>query len=544
MRAVKYDKTIVLLPGTHEGSFWIQGGLITDVVDQLREDASKCLAPQLASKKEDRYRCQRLVARLLDLDKRGVDLAICASDPTQETVVAHHSDGTDGEDEDEEYPAILLTNGPALIPRVKLSLEGLAIRHSVPGSSLTWNAAIRVADHAELVARQCSITSLTGSGIRTTRGASIRLIGCSIYNCAANGLRAGGSLTKVNIEGCNIVGNGYGFGGGYEQIDGENCRTFQERVLNQDPALGSSVGDMMIGPGHSGIYSSGSRVQVKDSLVTRSFNLNVKVSDSKGGDICLEKCDTSLSGRLRKANLTPTGGTLICSVPHAKPHPAVIIHRAPETVVVPSKDAPTVSEAIKLAIKGNKTIVLLPGVYQESIELSDTMFPCDLDQTRKKALALLKKNDGSITDLQKLVTKTTKTFDLEENGVNITIRAADPSQATIIAHCSDELSDERPTVLLRGLVRVVKTAGGRKVSSKCPIKLTLEGLHICHSVPGTDIWTMNTAINAYGPCATLRIIDCLVTSVSGRGIIVAGGADAGLCSTTIYNCAATGIFCG
>jgi len=341
----------------------------------------------------------------------------------------------------------------------------------------------------------------------------------------------------VNVEGCNIIGNGYGFGGGYEQIDGENCRPFLERILlvDQEPALGSSVDGTMIRPGHSGIYAIGSRVQVKDSLVTRSFDLNVEVSDSKGGDICLEKSDTSLSGRLRKANLAPTGGTLICSVPLTKPRPAIIIRRAPAMVVVPSKDAPTISEAIKFAIKGNKTIVLLPGVYQEAIELSsDKMFSRELNQTREEALTLLKEDSESIVDLQKLVTKT---FDLEENGVNITIRAADPSQATIIAHCSDELSGAKPTVQLNGV-------SGGKCKNAPSIKLTLEGLHICHSVPGTDIWSFNTAIKAYGSKTTLRIIDCLVTSVSGRGIVVAGGADASLFGTTIHNCAATGIYVG
>lgn len=76
------------------------------------------------------------------------------------------------------------------------------------------------------------------------------------------------------------------------------------------------------------------------------------------------------------------------------------------------------------------------------------------------------------------------------------------------------------------------------------VSLTLSNLSIISSVPGTDIWTTNTAIRASGNGVTLDTRNCLVTSMSGRGIVITGGASGDLVSTTVFNCAATGIYVG
>ena len=76
------------------------------------------------------------------------------------------------------------------------------------------------------------------------------------------------------------------------------------------------------------------------------------------------------------------------------------------------------------------------------------------------------------------------------------------------------------------------------------ISLTLSNLSIISSVPGTDIWTTNTAIRASGNGVALDTRNCLISSISGRGIVITGGASGDLLNTTVFNCAATGIYVG
>ena len=76
------------------------------------------------------------------------------------------------------------------------------------------------------------------------------------------------------------------------------------------------------------------------------------------------------------------------------------------------------------------------------------------------------------------------------------------------------------------------------------IRLTLSNLTIVSSVPGTDIWTTNTAIRASGNGVALNTRNCLITSISGRGIVITGGGSGDLVNTTVFNCAATGIYVG
>lgn len=537
-RAVKYDKKIVLLPGTYEESVDIDSSDLP-TTEELTKEAQDLLAYPRGRKRikmGDRFRCQRLAARVFDLKAKGIDLTICASDPRMETAIALCLDGLNGEEE--ECPAIWIHGVPtSSISRVKLSLVGLAIRQSMPGSDQKWNAAVIAERNSDLVMKHCSITSLSGSGIRVRSGASASIAGCSIFNCASHGLRASGLSTTVTLEGCNILGNGHGFGGGYNKIDGEKSLHFLQRMLTEDPILGSSVGGEMIGPGKSGLCSNRSTIHVKNSLITRSCNLNTEVHESAGGKIVLVESDTSLSGLLRGTVARPSVEALICSIPLIKPRPATNARdAAPSMIVVPSKDAPTISQALKLALKGNKTVALLPGVYQEAIELTEEMLSDELSSASKQALELLtKKNGGSILDLHESINKK---FDLEEQGaLNITIRAVDPSQPTIISHCSDEMARAKPTVQC--------VVGDSKTPADAhPILLTLEGLHVMHSVPGIEIWSANTAIKASGFGAFLQIHDCLITSVSGRGVVVTGGANAALRRSTIYNCAATGLYAG
>ena len=422
-RAVKYDKTIVLLPGTYEGSVDIDSSDLP-TIEELTKEAQDLLAYPRGRKRikmGDRFRCQRLAARVFDTKAKGIDLTICASDPRMETAISLCLDGV--ADEDDESPAIWIYCGS--VPRVKLSLVGLTIRHSVPGSDQKWNAAVIAEGSSDLVMKHCSITSQTGSGIRIRNRASASFLGCSIFNCASYGLRASGVSTTVTVEGCNIVGNGYGFGGGYNKIDGETSLEFLQRMLTEDPILGSSIGGEMIGPSKSGVRSFKSTVNVKDSLITRSCNLNTEVDEVAGGNIVLAESDTSLSGLLREAVAMPSGGTLICSISLTKPRSHTNYRDpAPSMIVVPSKDAPTISQAIKLALLGNKIIALLPGVYEEAIELTGEMFSAELSRASKEASELLaKKNGGSIMDLNELINRK---FDLEEqNGLNIIIRAVD-----------------------------------------------------------------------------------------------------------------------
>ena len=76
------------------------------------------------------------------------------------------------------------------------------------------------------------------------------------------------------------------------------------------------------------------------------------------------------------------------------------------------------------------------------------------------------------------------------------------------------------------------------------INLTLSHLSVVNSVPGTDIWTTNTAIRASGNGVALDARNCLITSMSGRGVVITGGASGDLVNTTIFNCAATGLYAG
>ena len=75
------------------------------------------------------------------------------------------------------------------------------------------------------------------------------------------------------------------------------------------------------------------------------------------------------------------------------------------------------------------------------------------------------------------------------------------------------------------------------------VRVTLANLSVVHSCVGTDIWTTNTAIRASG-LVELDLQNCLVTSLSGRGIVMASGANGELVDTTVYNCGATGLYVG
>ena len=75
------------------------------------------------------------------------------------------------------------------------------------------------------------------------------------------------------------------------------------------------------------------------------------------------------------------------------------------------------------------------------------------------------------------------------------------------------------------------------------VRVTLANLSVVHSCVGTDIWTTNTAIRASG-LVELDLQNCLVTSLSGRGIVMTSGASGELVDTTVYNCGATGLYVG
>lgn len=75
-------------------------------------------------------------------------------------------------------------------------------------------------------------------------------------------------------------------------------------------------------------------------------------------------------------------------------------------------------------------------------------------------------------------------------------------------------------------------------------RLQLQGIYLRHNSPGTDIWSTNTNILVEGSRTSIKITNCVVESVTGRGIVVSNGASAELDGTTVVNCAGTGLYVG
>eukprot|EP00562_Extubocellulus_spinifer_P020328 CAMPEP_0178582064 /NCGR_PEP_ID=MMETSP0697-20121206/23525_1 /TAXON_ID=265572 /ORGANISM="Extubocellulus spinifer, Strain CCMP396" /LENGTH=700 /DNA_ID=CAMNT_0020217771 /DNA_START=2023 /DNA_END=4125 /DNA_ORIENTATION=- len=189
-------------------------------------------------------------------------------------------------------------------------------------------------------------------------------------------------------------------------------------------------------------------------------------------------------------------------------------------------DVPTITMAVRTAIlKGIKVITLMPGVYQERIEIGSDV----IDDVTATLLA----DDGH--DNGRLI-------EIYGNGIELEIRAANPTMLTTVIHvCGTEntanLDQICPTVAVFTDDVASPELGGAGIG------LTLANLSIVHSVPGTDIWNRNTAIKATGNVG-LCVRNCFVTSRSGRGIVVSGQAAADLVESSLFACAGTGLYVG
>ena len=189
-------------------------------------------------------------------------------------------------------------------------------------------------------------------------------------------------------------------------------------------------------------------------------------------------------------------------------------------------DVPTITMAVRIAIlKGIKVVTLMPGVYQERIEIGSDL----IDDVTATLLA----DDGHDND---------RLIEICSNGIELEIRAANPTMLTTVIHvCGTE--DTGNVNQICPTIAVFTDDDGSPELGGAGIGLTLTNLSIVHSVPGIDIWNSNTAIKATGNVG-LCVRNCFVTSRSGRGIVVSGQAAADLVESSLFACAGTGLYVG
>ena len=111
---------------------------------------------------------------------------------------------------------------------------------------------------------------------------------------------------------------------------------------------------------------------------------------------------------------------------------------------------------------------------------------------------------------------------------SVCIKAAKPRQGATI--CWDDGLNE-PCLSIKS-----------KASKR--VRVEMQNLNIWHSTRGTDIWGGNCAIHLLGTNANLILSGCSVESESGRGIVVNRSGFLRMRTTTIHDCAATGLYIG
>lgn len=72
----------------------------------------------------------------------------------------------------------------------------------------------------------------------------------------------------------------------------------------------------------------------------------------------------------------------------------------------------------------------------------------------------------------------------------------------------------------------------------------LSNIQLLHSTEGSDIWGGNCAVMVEGRKSRLNLISCCIQSESGRGVVAVNGSFLDVNSTVIHDCAATGLYLG
>jgi hypothetical protein len=144
------------------------------------------------------------------------------------------------------------------------------------------------------------------------------------------------------------------------------------------------------------------------------------------------------------------------------------------------EDFPTIAQALDFCAPGG-TITLLPGIYNERIEVSKSVKICAADPVRGAALVWYRK----------------ESFRKDQ--------------------CAIAVEDD------------------------CEL-FVMQDLKVLHFSRGADIWSGNCAIYCNGPDTTTHIERCSIQSDSGRGICVGAGASLRMNESTVHDCAATGVY--
>jgi len=72
----------------------------------------------------------------------------------------------------------------------------------------------------------------------------------------------------------------------------------------------------------------------------------------------------------------------------------------------------------------------------------------------------------------------------------------------------------------------------------------LSNVQLLHSTEGSDIWGGNCAVMVEGRKSRLNLASCCIQSDSGRGVVAVNGSYLEVKSTVIHDCAATGLYLG
>lgn len=146
-------------------------------------------------------------------------------------------------------------------------------------------------------------------------------------------------------------------------------------------------------------------------------------------------------------------------------------------------DFPNITTALSRCPSG-ETITLLPGVYEERLEIRKSVHIRAAFPEKGAAIAWYK-------------------------GVN----------EPCVAVAEDDIRNEK-------------------------VVAELSYLQLLHSTEGSDIWGGNCAVMVEGGKSRLNLTSCCIQSDSGRGVVAVNGSFLEVKSSVIHDCAATGLYLG
>lgn len=82
------------------------------------------------------------------------------------------------------------------------------------------------------------------------------------------------------------------------------------------------------------------------------------------------------------------------------------------------------------------------------------------------------------------------------------------------------------------------------IGNNVSVMASLSHVQLLHSTEGSDIWGGNCAIMVEGRKSRLNITSCCIQSESGRGVVAVDGSFLQVENTVIHDCAATGLYLG